>query len=1201
MRKKIEASSTPALRLLRWMTLALGAALCSVAAQATAVSWSGLNYTDDNGGAFIANASSSQSGASNEVLDIQLPDFVVSNFSSFSANTVGLGVTAGVDHGGIVGFLVEIFGSFDPTDTGSMANYDFNNGAASGSLTASGSFQLDYTLAGSQDLVGMLQALESGGTTAISEVRLTALLVPEPGSVPLVSLAMLAMLGIGRWSRRAARRSGQTAAVLALGAAVSLGAAADAGAQTTSSTARVGATRKPITVSRLSPMGALAKRLSHQIVRRLATGARNFTINGAAATDGADCDDCNYDPDFTFPGGGSNAEIRVAADPSGQNIVIGFNDARGFNFSPTTLSGVARSTDGGLTFTDGGRLPTGPTTTVGSAVVPQIYGDPDVKWVPGGTGCNFVYSSIMVVRFPATGPATGTAQTMSVHTTTDCGLTWHGPIEVTPATNPYGLVSSGSAYDAADKEFIDVDPDTGRVLLTWTNFTNGQEIRATWSDTLFTAAPSWAPSVIVSPTNTPISASVQGSMPRFAGNGSNNAYIVWEQYANSTDASGYFNYNVGYSRSTDNGLTWSSPVSLTTDYQEPDQIPGNDRIHSFPSIAVDNSSGSNQGNVYVVYASNASGDGADVMVQRSTDGGLTFSAPVSLSPRPGADRSQWFPTVAVDRNTGRVSVVYYDQSNAAGGDLTQANWVYSDNGGVTWSTPSRVCAPPTGIGATNSCDRPFHAGYGNDTSQPNLGDYIGVDAMNGALYASFAGTPKLVPYTDGQPAGSMTTPDVRFRKLTTAGPALDVGAITIVDSGGNGYIDAGDTVKMIVPLTNYVTNPATSPKTYTSVTGTLSTTTAGITLLRSSVSYANIAPGATVANALEYVFQVSPGYVPGTPIDFQLAVSSGQGSGALAFYRNTGTPVATPIFAENFDGAAVGAMPAGWVTSHGGGSNVVPWKTSNSFCGTTSNALFHVNANDAGNPTRFERAFSPLIGVPAGAQYVTLEFDTCYDTEDDPSYHVLAYDGLMLRITDQTPGRTLRSVLVEAYAEEFTTGGLNHLPKHLPRNSSSAYLQDLSAWAGFSNGFKHVKLRLPGMQGSTVQMRWEYTQDAGGICSDVRPGHACGVMVDNIVMRSVTLKSDELATVSMVPVAGAPGKYMATIKAQPIAGAGGITVALSSSNPAITSMPATVTIPAGAQVSAPFAVQISPAASGTSVTITATGPSNVRSAGIRLP
>src|SRR4029077_9141432 len=64
-------------------------------------------------------------------------------------------------------------------------------------------------------------------------------------------------------------------------------------------------------------------------------------------------------------------------------------------------------------------------------------------------------------------------------------------------------------------------------------------------------------------------------------------------------------------------------------------------------------------------------------------------------------------------------------------------------------------------------------------------------------------------------------------------------------------------------------------------------------------------------------------------------------------------------------------------------------------------------------------------------------------------------------------------------------------------------LADLSAWAGDSSGYKHVHLKLPGMAGSTAQLRFEYTQDAVFACGNVRPGHRCGVLVDNIVVRSV--------------------------------------------------------------------------------------------------
>jgi len=79
-----------------------------------------------------------------------------------------------------------------------------------------------------------------------------------------------------------------------------------------------------------------------------------------------------------------------------------------------------------------------------------------------------------------------------------------------------------------------------------------------------------------------------------------------------------------------------------------------------------------------------------------------------------------------------------------------------------------------------------------------------------------------------------------------------------------------------------------------------------------------------------------------------------------------------------------------------------------------------------------------------------------------------------------------------------------HYPKHLPRNNDPVYLEDMSAWSGESGGFKHVSMRLPGMQGSTVRLDFHYTEDSAATCADVRPGRQCGVIIDNVVMRGVT-------------------------------------------------------------------------------------------------
>ena len=133
------------------------------------------------------------------------------------------------------------------------------------------------------------------------------------------------------------------------------------------------------------------------------------------------------------------------------------------------------------------------------------------------------------------------------------------------------------------------------------------------------------------------------------------------------------------------------------------------------------------------------------------------------------------------------------------------------------------------------------------------------------------------------------------------------------------------------------------------------------------------------------------------------------------------------------------------------------------------------------------------------------------------------------------------------------------------------------------------------MAGTTIQFRPDYTQDSDGICPAAIPAN-CGVAIDNIVINSVTLKSDELNTLRFASVAGQTGVFTGTVTSQPIAGTGGIVVNLTSSNPGQTTMPASVTIPAGSQTSLVYRGDYGTG----SFTITGTGPSNVRSAGVAI-
>jgi hypothetical protein len=877
------------------------------------------------------------------------------------------------------------------------------------------------------------------------------------------------------------------------------------------------ATKYPDNVSEMSSMGRIAylQAFAREQVRKGGKGI-NSKDGGGCLSDDIDCE---------HEGGvGLNdkqSEMGIAVDPSGMNVVIGFNEAQGFSTNPNKLSGFATSHDGGVNFTVTGVMPSPANQSIGATLYPQIFGDPDIKWIPTAVtaqtpnGGVFVYASIEVHTIA--GPTgTGTVQTMCIHRSTDFGDTWTGPFEVTPATNPNGAFSGNNARDAADKELIDVDPDTGRLMVAWSNFTSttfaptfGKQMFTTFSDDIATAAvPTWSARQNVNLAST---IPGQGIIPRFAGAGSPNVYVTYQSQTTGLAAQEFF------ARSTDNGVSFSPAVALTaSSFKVMDYVLGNDRSHDFPWMDVDRSAGANQGNIYIVYADNTLNDGADTVFQKSVDGGLNFTAPVPLNARAGQDRPQWFPVVTVDSNTGRVWVFYYDQGVADTGDTMETSAVYSDNGGVTWSNQITLS------------DRPFHAGYGNDTGQPNLGDYNAGVAQGGNLYSTFAYCPNVVLFPDGQPAGTFPALDAFFKK-TTETPAR--AGLEIRNSQPSGVMmlekPATSTAELTIPLTNITTNALDSPVTYTGVSATLTTSTPNVSVTTLTSSYPNIAAGATQNNITTYVIQFAGGFVFGTKIEFSLNITTAQGSRTLLFSANSGNkPILTPLLTENFDSAVAPALPAGWAASHGGGANTVPWKTDNhkpKDNSIVSQGLFHANANDGtggtGNPTRFERAFSPLFVVPAASNFVAVDFDITYDTEDDPSFVYQAYDGALLRITDQTAGRLLRSVLTETYAELQQTGNILHYPKHFPRNSSTSYFEDMSAWAGDSSvvpgnntGVLHVHMLFPGMAGSTAQLRFEFAQDSNGICTDIRPSDLnCGVLVDNVAVNNVTFNAPTAA------------------------------------------------------------------------------------------
>ena len=148
-------------------------------------------------------------------------------------------------------------------------------------------------------------------------------------------------------------------------------------------------------------------------------------------------------------------------------------------------------------------------------------------------------------------------------------------------------------------------------------------------------------------------------------------------------------------------------------------------------LAVDRSNTSTRDNVYMLASVQPSGfsNGSDVMFVRSTNGGVTFSAPRRINDDPvNHAKWHWFGTLSV-APSGRIDVVWYDTRNASNNIASQLFYYFSTDGGNSWSP---------NVAVSNSFNPLI--GYPN---QSKIGDYITVvsdgDGANVAYSATFNG------------------------------------------------------------------------------------------------------------------------------------------------------------------------------------------------------------------------------------------------------------------------------------------------------------------------------------------------------------------------------------------------------------------------------------------------------------------------------
>ncbi len=156
--------------------------------------------------------------------------------------------------------------------------------------------------------------------------------------------------------------------------------------------------------------------------------------------------------------------------------------------------------------------------------------------------------------------------------------------------------------------------------------------------------------------------------------------------------------------STDGGATFAPASPVAEDLVIPQRIYSD--LAPAPGFVLDRS----RDRLFATWDAGR-GDGRDVFLARSDDGGATWSGPTPVAPRPGA---QFLPMVGVAPD-GRVDVVFYDRSRDPSDVTTEVALASSWDGGRSFTT------------ATVS-DRSFDSGIGFGSAQglPMLGSQLAV-------------------------------------------------------------------------------------------------------------------------------------------------------------------------------------------------------------------------------------------------------------------------------------------------------------------------------------------------------------------------------------------------------------------------------------------------------------------------------------------
>ena len=144
-------------------------------------------------------------------------------------------------------------------------------------------------------------------------------------------------------------------------------------------------------------------------------------------------------------------------------------------------------------------------------------------------------------------------------------------------------------------------------------------------------------------------------------------------------------FGLMFDKSVDEGETWLKEDRFVTaipggwDFD----VPGINRCNGLPITLCDLSKGENTGNIYINWSDQRNGeDDTDIWLTKSSDGGESWSEPIRVNDDLSG-RHQFFTWMSIDQTTGYLYFVFYDRRNYADTN-TDVYMAMSKDGGETF-------------------------------------------------------------------------------------------------------------------------------------------------------------------------------------------------------------------------------------------------------------------------------------------------------------------------------------------------------------------------------------------------------------------------------------------------------------------------------------------------------------------------------------